>query len=121
MKPSNAGPRRLDDGTDLHEFLGETDVALVMFYTVGCGKCQAMEPVLGTVSRATGVEIGLCNPGDDLGLVEAYDIRSVPTLVLFEDGESVARLADGFVQTATIVEFLSTHVPSAVEGDPTIG
>lgn len=39
----------------------------------------------------------------------------MPTLVLFDDEEPVARLADGFVGADDVVEFLSTHVPHAVE------
>lgn len=116
MDPSPAVPTQLDDGTDLERFLTDTAVALVEFYTKGCTKCQAMEPVLGNVSRATGIDVGLLNPGSDLALVDRFDIKSVPTLVLFEDGTEIARLADGFVETATVVEFLSTHVPHAVDG-----
>nr|WP_282594539.1 thioredoxin family protein [Halomarina salina] len=93
----------------MRDVLATHDLVLVEFYTAGCAMCQAMEPVLGTVQRATEVTVAMVNPGDDIGLVETYDVRSVPTLVLFEDGAEVARLADGFQGAESVVEFLDTH------------
>ena len=107
-------PTRLEDGTDLDAFLADHDVALVEFYTAGCSMCQAMEPVLGTVARATGVAVGMINPGDDIGLVDRFDISSVPTVVLFEDGDEIARRAEGFVGADEVVSMLEAET-DAVE------
>ena len=109
----DARPTRLEDGDDLESFVAGHGVALVEFYTKGCSLCQAMEPVLGNVARATDVAVGLVNPGDDIELVERFDVRSVPTLVLFRDGEAVARRAEGFQGAGAVVEFLEEHAPAA--------
>lgn len=101
-----AKPTTLADGDALEAFLADHEYALVEFYTSGCSMCQAMEPVLGNVARATGVPVGLCNPGDDIGLVERFEIRSVPTLVCFEDGTEIARRAEGFVSADAVVAML---------------
>lgn len=90
-------PVRLSDEAELEAFLSESKTALVEFYTNGCGLCQSMEPVLGNLARELDVRIGLINPRDDPPLVERFEVRSVPLLVLFVDGEPVGRLADGFV------------------------
>jgi thiol-disulfide isomerase/thioredoxin len=90
-------PEQLADETELDAFREAADVALVEFYTDGCGICQSMEPVLGNVARALDISVGLVNPRDDPPLVERFDVQSVPLLVLFVDGEPVARRADGFV------------------------
>ncbi|ELY67562.1 thioredoxin family protein [Natrinema versiforme] len=110
-------PSRFENGDDLETFVERHDVALVEFYTSGCALCQAMEPVLGNVARATDVAIGMVNPGDDIELVDRFDIRSVPTLILFEDGEETARLAEGFQGGDAVTDFLETHVPNAVDAD----
>lgn len=110
-------PARLEDATALEAFLETHDVALVEFYTNGCPKCRAMEPVLGNVARATDVPVGMINPRDDAGLVERFEIKSVPTLVCFVDGEEVARRAEGFVGADEVVAFLEHHAPNAVEDD----
>lgn len=102
-------PTHLDDGDALDAFVADHDRALVEFYTEGCTLCQSMEPVLGSVARATDAAVGLLNPRTDLGLVERFDVRSVPLLVLFVDGEPVARLADGFVGAERVVEFVESE------------
>lgn len=65
-----------------------------------------MEPALSVVARETGMPVVLVNPRDNPVLIEAYDIRSVPTLVSFERGAEVERLADGFVGTERLIEFV---------------
>lgn len=112
-------PTHLEDGADLDSFVERHDVALVEFYTSGCPKCQAMEPVLGNVARATAVPIGTVNPGDDLSLVDRFDIESVPALVVFRDGSPIAHVADGFLGGDEVVSLLEEHVPDAVGGSNT--
>jgi thioredoxin-like negative regulator of GroEL len=92
-------PVSLSDEDDLDEFVADADVALVEFYTDGCGICASMEPVIGNVARGVAVDlaVGLVNPRDDPPLVERFDVRSVPLFVLFVDGEPVARRAEGFI------------------------
>ena len=98
-------PRRVD-AREFPEALAEQEFVLVDFYTKGCTLCQSVEPVLGNVARATGVPVLLVNPKDDPSLVDEHDIRSVPTLALFRDGEEVGRIADGFVGAERLVEFV---------------
>ncbi|SEH49197.1 Thioredoxin [Halopenitus malekzadehii] len=112
-------PVDLDTGDDLDAFLATHDVALVEFYTKGCTLCQSVEPVLGTVATATDVAVATVNPRTDLSLVEAYGVRSVPTLVLFVDGAPVDRLAEGFVGVERVLELIRTHAPERVPEDGT--
>ncbi|MFQ3294773.1 MAG: thioredoxin 1 [Halobacteriales archaeon] len=108
---SRTKPKRLDDGDDLDAFVSEREVALVEFYTKGCAVCQSMEPVLGNVAKVTDVQIGMVNPGDDLGLIDDFVIKSVPALMLFVNGEAVAQLADGFVGVDGVVDFVEENRP----------
>ena len=104
-------PVRLEDGSALEAFVSDHEVALVEFYTAGCPKCAAMEPVLGNVARASGVAVGMANPADDPRLLEEYPIRSVPALLLFRDGEEVARKVEGFQGAGDVIDFLEEHAP----------
>ena len=109
MSQSTVQPREIDaaalaDGREDHETL------LVQFQTVGCSLCASMEPVVDNVARETGVPAVFVNPRDPPGLVEEYQITSVPTLLLFRDGEPVARLADGFVSGDRLTAFVEKHV-----------
>ncbi|WP_255198062.1 thioredoxin family protein [Halorarius litoreus] len=111
---NTAKPTRLADAADLDAFVADHDIALVEFYTEGCAMCAAMEPVLGTVAKATDVAVGMANPRDDPPLVERFDVRSVPLLLLFRDGELVARKAEGFQGASDVVAFLEANAPVTV-------
>lgn len=102
-------PTALDDEAALDDLIEGEDLVLVEFYTEGCSKCEAMVPVLGNVARVSPARVALCNPRDDPPLIERFAISSVPTLVLFVDGEEVARLSRGFVGTEDVVAFVEEH------------
>ena len=111
-----ARPTRLADAAALDAFVATNDRALVEFCTEGCSMCAAMEPMLGNVARATDVAVGLVNPRNDPPLVERFDVRSVPMLVLFTDGDPVARRAEGFVGTEELVAFVERDDGAAADG-----
>jgi thiol-disulfide isomerase/thioredoxin len=94
---------------ELDEVLSDNERVLVMVRTTGCTICKSMEPILDNVARATDAAVAVFNPKADLDAVEAFNVRSVPTYLLFADGEQIDRRDDGFVPTAELVEF--------VEGD----
>lgn len=104
-------PVQLDDGEELDALVDAHEVVLVEFYTEGCPICQSMEPVMGTVARATDAVVGVCNPRSDPPLVDRFEVRSVPLLVLFVDGEPLARTADGFLGVDEVVAFVDDNAP----------
>ncbi|WP_254273319.1 thioredoxin family protein [Haloarcula marina] len=91
---------------ELDDVLADADRVLVMVRTEGCAICQSMEPILDGVARSTDAAVVVFNPKADLDAVAAFDVRSVPTFLLFEDGELVDRRADGFVPTADLTAFV---------------
>lgn len=102
----------------LEELLAENEVVLLMFYTNGCGLCNSMKPVLGVAAKQTSATVATCNPRDGVGIIEAHDIRSVPTLALFVDGEEVERRVDDFVGADDILDMIAAHAPGAVDTTP---
>lgn len=102
-------PVHLDDADDLDAFVANAEVALVEFYTEGCGICASMEPVLGNVAQTTAAAVGLVNPRDDPQLIERFDVRGVPLLVVFVDGEPVERRDDGFVPGDELAAWLDEY------------
>lgn len=110
MSETSVKPHRVDTGDELSALLADHDVVLVDFFTKGCTICQSIEPIMGNIPRATDATVAMLNPQTDLDLVDEYDIRSVPTLILFENGtdgpEEVGRMVSGFEGTKSIVEFV---------------
>jgi thioredoxin-like negative regulator of GroEL len=106
-------PVRVESTEEFESLLREEPRVLVEFYTRNCSMCAAMEPVLGNVAKVSETPIALVNGGDLFDLSSEYRISSVPTLVLFEDGEEVDRRSEGFVGADGVFEFLGED-PDAV-------
>jgi thioredoxin-like negative regulator of GroEL len=117
-EPPPRRPVALDSEADLDRFVDAHDRVLVDFYTEGCSLCAAIEPVVGNVARAhDDLAVATINPRDDPPLIEQFGITSVPTLVLFEGGAEVGRLAEGFQGGDAIDAFLSDPADANVDTD----
>ena len=108
-------PIGLTDETDLDAFVDAHPLALVEFYTEGCSICASMDPILSAITRTTDAAVGTINPRDDPPLIDRFDVRSVPLLVIFVDGDPVARRAEGFVG----VDDLQAWLAEAMDGRET--
>ena len=99
------GVRTVDTRDELDALLADHDRVLVMVRTAGCAVCQSMAPVLDGVAHTTDATVVEFNPREDLDAVADFAVRSVPTFLLFVDGELVDRRADGFVPSDDLAAF----------------
>lgn len=66
---------------------------LVDFYADWCAPCRAMKPVLEDLKAQMGEELSIFKIDVDKNqaIAERFAIRSIPTLILFKNGEPVWR------------------------------
>lgn len=66
---------------------------LLDFYAVWCGPCKMAEPVLEELGEEYKgkVEFYKVNVDECQGVAQKYDVMSIPTTVLFKDGQEVGR------------------------------
>ena len=84
----------LTDAT-FDEHVKSSDVpVLVDFWAEWCGPCKMISPVLEEIAeeQAGKIRIGKLNIDDNLDVTRRYDVMSIPTLILFKDGEPKVRL-----------------------------
>jgi thioredoxin 1 len=65
---------------------------IVDFWAEWCGPCHAVAPVLDRIVEERESELRLVkvNIDEEQGLAQRYGIASIPTIVLFKDGEPAA-------------------------------
>jgi thioredoxin 2 len=92
-------------------FIGGTELPVVVdFWAASCGPCKALAPQVETVARAMPLVRFVKVDTDAAPLASAkYNIRSIPSLLLFEGGKEKARIA-GAMSAQDLKAWLQAHL-----------
>ncbi len=101
----------LTDATFDEQVKGSDVPVLVDFWAEWCGPCKMISPVLEEIAeeQAGKIRIGKLNIDDNLDVTRRFDVMSIPTLILFKDGEPQVRLI-GAKPKGQLIEEISAYL-----------
>lgn len=73
------------------EVLKSSKTTIIDFYADWCGPCKMMSPIIDNIAEDDNLKVGKVNVDDDQELAIKYDIMSIPTVLIFKNGELVNR------------------------------
>ena len=92
------------------EIINQDKPVLIDFYAEWCGPCKMMSPILKDVKDSLGEAVSILKIDVDKNqpLAAKYQVRGVPTLLLFKQGKQLWRQS-GVVQKEDLIQIINKN------------
>lgn len=96
---------------NFNEIINSPKPVLIDFSAQWCGPCKMMAPILKEVAGAMGERVRIIKIDVDKNpaVAQKYQVMSVPTLMVFKNGQSLFRQS-GVMQARQIIDMLNKMV-----------
>lgn len=98
-------PIHVGSPDEFQQVVGDYDTVLVDFFAEWCGPCKQLEPIVAQLASETDAAVAKVDVDRQQQIAGQYQVRSMPTLIVFADGEPAERVvgARGYDQLAGLV------------------
>ncbi len=102
---------QLSDESFENDVLNSDKPVLVDFWAEWCGPCKMIAPILDDIANEYGdrITVGKLNVDHNNQTPPKYNIRGIPTLLLFKNGE-LAGTKVGALSKAQLAEFIEQNL-----------
>ncbi|PZS23233.1 MAG: thioredoxin [Acidimicrobiales bacterium] len=101
----------LSDSTFDEEVKSAESPVLVDFWAEWCGPCKMIAPILAEIAeeKQGQLKVAKLNIDENLETARRFEVMSIPTLILFKDGEAQLRII-GAKGKAQLLQELHTFI-----------
>jgi len=86
--------------------MANDQAVLIKFYADWCRPCKALSPIVeNIISKMEGISLVNIDIDENVEMSRQYQVRSIPTLILFKNDKEVGRLV-GLQSTEQVRKFL---------------
>ena len=98
--------------SNFSHIINKNTLVLVDFFAEWCGPCKMMSPVLKEVKDQLGDSVTIIKIDVDKnqGLAATYQVRGVPTFLLFKNGSQIWRQS-GMLQKEDLIKLITSNTP----------
>ncbi|PYT03230.1 MAG: thioredoxin [Acidobacteria bacterium] len=106
----NENVKEVSDSSFEREVLESEKPVLVDFWAAWCGPCRMLAPTVEAIAEkySESAAVVKLNVDDNPFTAEVYQIRSIPTLILFSEGKEVERVI-GAASKESISRLIEKH------------
>ncbi|HEY5274023.1 MAG TPA: thioredoxin [Acidimicrobiales bacterium] len=103
--------KNLTDNSFDEEIMNSDTPVLVDFWAEWCGPCKLVAPILDEIAeeKSGSMRLAKLNIDDNIRTAQRFGVMSIPTMILFKNGEEVRRIVGAMGKSklaAEIEEYL---------------
>jgi thioredoxin 1 len=103
--------KNLTDNSFDEEIMNSDTPVLVDFWAEWCGPCKMVAPILDEIAeeKSGSMRLAKLNIDDNIRTAQRFGVMSIPTMILFKNGEEVRRIVGAMGKSklaAEIEEYL---------------